>query len=186
MMRDYAQNHIHTNIPTATMQKVTRDPNDERKVSRDPRCRIRYEPKRLYKHLNAQNHALVCPHMWYPFRDCPNIRKHCRHCQKCPINRTGQRNDFCSACEVAYYCSKRCQKQDWRKHKPICGSECECVDRRKHEPECSIWRLFGEFVPDPSQLMLPTIPSAAASAGNNDGSDGGHLGAHALRTCAHT
>ena len=27
----------------------------------------------------------------------------------------------CSACKEAHYCSRKCQKSDWKKHKQICG-----------------------------------------------------------------
>ena len=48
-----------------------------------------------------------------------------RHCQY--VNCPNQTSDFntkglfkCSACKVAYYCSKNCQTKDWCQHKLLC------------------------------------------------------------------
>lgn len=36
----------------------------------------------------------------------------------------------CGRCKTAFYCSKKCQKSDWKKHKNNCGEPTE----KKHDP----------------------------------------------------
>ncbi|KAF7293795.1 MYND-type domain-containing protein [Mycena chlorophos] len=45
-------------------------------------------------------------------RPCHNIR--------CPNIGEAICDDRCADCQTAYYCSRRCQRQDWRHHKLIC------------------------------------------------------------------
>jgi MYND finger len=42
--------------------------------------------------------------------------KSCTRCQTSPSLKR------CSACHAAYYCSKQCQRDDWKAHKPHCRS----------------------------------------------------------------
>ena len=40
----------------------------------------------------------------------------------------------CDADKKPYYCSKECQRDDWKNHKPFCrpGAECSVVDDGKY------------------------------------------------------
>ena len=42
-------------------------------------------------------------------------------CAKC--NFTFPHLSCCSKCEVTYYCSKECQRSDWKQHKNVCKKE---------------------------------------------------------------
>ena len=42
------------------------------------------------------------------------VRK-CNHCLK-----TDGSLMACGSCKIVHYCSQRCQKKDWKKHKPKC------------------------------------------------------------------
>ena len=42
----------------------------------------------------------------------------CSGCGEMPAD--GQFHQACAACKMAFYCSKSCQKQDWKKHKHVC------------------------------------------------------------------
>lgn len=55
-----------------------------------------------------------------------------RRCQYC--FKTDEKLSKCSRCKVVHYCSKECQKQDWKIHKVYCNSckEGSKEDKRKH------------------------------------------------------
>ena len=48
-----------------------------------------------------------------------------RRCGGCGIwqSHTEVKLDRCSVCRLVYYCSKECQKQDWKAHKQCCKRE---------------------------------------------------------------
>jgi hypothetical protein len=46
----------------------------------------------------------------------------CRKCQKPASSR-------CGGCNLSYYCSKECQKLDWKTHKPECKHKKETEDK---------------------------------------------------------
>ena len=43
-----------------------------------------------------------------------------RTCGACAVQIPHNRAKRCSQCRAAYYCSRECQKRDWRSHKPQC------------------------------------------------------------------
>ena len=47
----------------------------------------------------------------------------CNTCQKSEGTRR------CSRCKADYYCSKECQRKDWKKHQPICDDLVEYAER---------------------------------------------------------
>jgi hypothetical protein len=48
------------------------------------------------------------------------------HCEVCatPVPMDG-RKKYCPRCMITAYCSKACQKADWKRHKKLCGKELE-------------------------------------------------------------
>ena len=44
-------------------------------------------------------------------------------CENCKQSSDGSSKPFqrCSACRLTYYCSRNCQKLDWRHHKHVCS-----------------------------------------------------------------
>lgn len=54
------------------------------------------------------------------FNDYPTSRNllRCNKCNKILI--TKEETLRCSQCSRSFYCSKECQKEDWKNHKPIC------------------------------------------------------------------
>ena len=46
-----------------------------------------------------------------------------RQCAACGVWQThsSKKLERCSKCQLAYYCCKECQKNDWKKHKVSCG-----------------------------------------------------------------
>jgi len=43
-------------------------------------------------------------------------------CASCQSTQAGRANPLkqCAKCKKAYYCSRECQKADWKSHKPVC------------------------------------------------------------------
>ncbi|MCP4987915.1 MAG: zinc finger MYND domain-containing protein [Colwellia sp.] len=50
------------------------------------------------------------------------VRKKCQVCHEYWIHTKTltTKNKMCKQCKTAYYCSRQCQKLDWKKHKKIC------------------------------------------------------------------
>jgi hypothetical protein len=61
------------------------------------------------------------------------VNRMCRHCNNSDFTASFQLKLMaCSKCQQAFYCSKECQKADWKKHKPQCGTSTS-KDRKRTE-----------------------------------------------------
>jgi len=49
----------------------------------------------------------------------------------CVCGNTETEPERCSNCLVAYYCSRKCQKKDWKTHKTVCVRKTVCAQRVK-------------------------------------------------------
>ena len=76
--------------------------------------------------------------IYTPLRDGTHDLKFCENCKKPQMQM-----QKCSGCLWARYCSKKCQKQHWPCHKPVCG------------PDTSFQQLgfFGMSCPWEEQVM---------------------------------
>ena len=96
-------------------------------------------------------------------------------CVTCLVD--AEKGFVCSGCKVAVYCSRNCQKSDWRRHKPSCTkntkhncSECKSVALKAksgkfkmsacHRKEASI--LFEEIakmtkIPEKSMKIIVKV-----------------------------
>lgn len=49
-------------------------------------------------------------------------------CEKC--NKTIVKGNSCNRCEEVIYCSKKCKRANWKKHRKVCKRECIlCFDK---------------------------------------------------------
>ncbi|ORY05374.1 hypothetical protein BCR34DRAFT_604534 [Clohesyomyces aquaticus] len=53
----------------------------------------------------------------------PNVVPRCAICYKASLTAAGSPLLRCSRCQSAYYCSRACQKADWKSHKPSCAPQ---------------------------------------------------------------
>lgn len=52
-----------------------------------------------------------------------------KHCESCKINKSVHIRVYkCAECEQVHYCSRECQKNDWKQHKS------KCFERSSHAP----------------------------------------------------
>ncbi|KAH8101384.1 hypothetical protein BXZ70DRAFT_932795 [Cristinia sonorae] len=85
--------------------------------------------------------------------DSKETRQLCRQCQKCWKRRTAMVKLFvCSSCKITSYCSKQCQKEDWRDHKGRCR---ENTERRKRMAEMDeLTKTLRELTGEDDDLPL--------------------------------
>ena len=59
----------------------------------------------------------------------PDIPRYCTVCCATDGSGSGRRGKLqrCSECRAILYCSKGCQKSDWKIHKPVCHDLSQCV-----------------------------------------------------------
>lgn len=58
-----------------------------------------------------------------------NEKRECNYCHKCEDEEKLKR---CSRCKKILYCSKECQKEDWKKHKIECDKIIELKEKENH------------------------------------------------------
>ena len=66
----------------------------------------------------------------------PTTIKSCANCDKADNPETPFKR--CSRCQTSYYCSKDCQKADWKEHKKSCGPSASGQKTSKSAPSHSL------------------------------------------------
>jgi len=79
-------------------------------------------------------------------------------CLACGISQdeVGRRFDLCSGCENALYCSKNCQKQHWKMHKPNCQRVRQERKVLEVEQRPKPGSMVVEFYDDESSSLSPS------------------------------
>ncbi len=92
-------------------------------------CKVKKNPKVMTYIRNLATLAIAA-------QDIPcSIRtlRTCRNCNKGSCSKDFQKSLMqCGRCKQAYYCSKECQKKDWKKHKLICQEVDKAVQKESH------------------------------------------------------
>ena len=68
----------------------------------------------------------------HPKQKLSSLGSRCAFCYQLP--REGFRFKSCGQCHNASYCSKKCQTQHWKKHKPLCKALKDKFSVRAHVP----------------------------------------------------
>ena len=73
-----------------------------------------------FKHeiMTRVRRAKICGHPFVPLKNSSKEMKHGRECIVCWFS--NERVKKCSGCRWASYCSRACQKNDWKWHKEFC------------------------------------------------------------------
>ncbi|EPQ52052.1 hypothetical protein GLOTRDRAFT_122782 [Gloeophyllum trabeum ATCC 11539] len=93
---------------------------DKRRWTRDDEERI---PKFVRKTMNAwtkEERESIWDEDGYMREECQAMFEVDLDAKDCAICGTMTRNK-CSRCKKVYYCTKDCQRADWKSHKPTCG-----------------------------------------------------------------
>ena len=77
-------------------------------------------------------------------RSSENTLPRCRKCTTTIDERTKCR---CSRCQSVFYCSQKCQKQDWKEHKVLCAAIHELsADAREAQKRARLFNAVNESV----------------------------------------
>lgn len=78
----------------------------------NPSCSVKYhiDKKNVQTPQTLENNSMLR----FLEKDTLLIKERNQHIFNTPILQQ------CSACRLMQYCSRECQKQDWRRHKPFC------------------------------------------------------------------
>ena len=83
-----------------------------------------------------------------------------RNLYKCTKCKSPTKSKCTGGCTLTYYCSKRCQKKDWPKHKKICNKVQISKDPSINEV-ATFEKLFAASTEDSSFMNFETFKKAA-------------------------
>ncbi|KAI0078615.1 hypothetical protein K474DRAFT_1660225 [Panus rudis PR-1116 ss-1] len=73
------------------------------------------------------------------------VRHFYRQCQKCWKRRSATvKLQVCSQCKITAYCSRECQKADWKFHKTACKANQEHLDLMAMQDFCEVVEAMAE------------------------------------------
>jgi hypothetical protein len=75
-----------------------------------------------------------------------HLKKICGNCSKIPQGENCSNLLLCGGCKGVYYCSKKCQKEDWKDHKQICKSISRINDSKENQKEGKQWKKLMEAI----------------------------------------
>ncbi|EPQ54266.1 hypothetical protein GLOTRDRAFT_78210 [Gloeophyllum trabeum ATCC 11539] len=80
--------------------------------------------------------------------DPPHIAKQSLRCNYCYASREVKRLQKCSRCKAMAYCSKECQKADWKSHKQACSNNNNLAKALKEHADTPLGILESLILPD--------------------------------------
>jgi hypothetical protein len=119
----YEYNRFQVRVPKGVgammgMMGGTRYPEEEG---------VLYIPLLSTEKLNGRNSGNPDPDAPMPGDATFTEQRGNRSCDKC--RNVSSNHSKCSRCKDAFYCSRECQKSDWKRHKRWCGKSAQEVDQ---------------------------------------------------------
>ena len=102
-------------------------------------------------------------------------------CWSCK-NLCGKKLQYCQSCKTATYCSRFCQRVDWKAHKRVCQSYDKNVDRGQAWVQDDLSRLTVERLDDVLVLRPKVASSQLSVAQLLEMEDGGLLDSDAVNS----
>jgi hypothetical protein len=77
--------------------------------------------KKLTEDCNVEHlHGMDIKKLSFALSYVKHANPICRPCGKNPTQNPEIKFKRCGTCQTVYYCSRECQRNDWKKHKEIC------------------------------------------------------------------
>jgi splicing suppressor protein 51 len=84
---------------------------------------------------------------------CPPTEDSCEYCDKTAANAVVERLQQCAGCKLTLYCSKECQKADWKTHK----KECRTLASENSGPSAESKRKESQVADWYKQFQNPVL-----------------------------
>ncbi len=88
-------------------------------IDKESTCKCRHMKRGRKELMSMYRLASNRPHLHITYAS-PKMAQCCTSCQKTPPEVTLK---HCAKCSVTLYCSRDCQKADWKAHKKVCGRD---------------------------------------------------------------
>ena len=101
-------------------------------AKRCSKCKLQYYCSKECQQSDWKNHKAICRKGNSEETSAAMSLETCSVCSK-------EASKKCSKCKLQFYCSKQCQKEDWKNHKAICKEVSKAAEfKEASEPATGI------------------------------------------------
>ena len=117
-------------------------------AKRCSKCKLQYYCSKECQQSDWKNHKAVCREGYSEETSVAELQEACSVCSK-------KGSKKCSNCKLQFYCSKQCQKKDWKNHKAICKEVSKAAEfREASEPATGISAEISSSMKDMFSQLL--------------------------------